>query len=287
MVTFRYYDPNEIFQEGDPAGMCGRANLALAKSFFHSRFHNEAEKHKCNITSDDKIKIGSRSARYDKNTGAAALYVKKEGENIWIPYTLPSPQYLNKEYHYVSYRNKHFESQSELEASAYGHSEKILMRDILNDLISAHPADQYAISKPSSLGKSPKLEDQEYEVLKSLTEKATEYKEYLSSKNLIIKMWSERPACKDHPNKKIEGIKCEDFLKAICPDGSQFGYTVKNYSPPTDCQEKKEKQKEAQKLVQMTYIAFKKAYEKYSLENDLMHQDHASVDIPQDGELCD
>jgi len=223
MVNFRYYDPKQIFQDENALlhEMTGSCNRAVAKSFIHSRNLTHTQAHQCNPDTHN------RGNQYDRNAGAAQLYYKN-GTDI---YQISGVE--NKEYHCVSYGNKYFKDESrydadvQKEATSYGHSERILMRDILDDLIKFDKSsdDSYTIPpRPSDQGNS------EYKILKYLTNNASKYKEYLEHKNLIVKMWSERPACNEESNENIGGGNCNSFINDICPEGSQFGFIVQNYT---------------------------------------------------------
>lgn len=229
MVHPQLYDPSNVFQDDNsPRGMTGPTNIKLAVSFYNSR-HNGAESHKCNADGH------ARDKRFDRNAGAVQLYNK---DSISI-YNIPGHE--DKEYHFISYGNKDFKSYTKqaekAKKSSYGHSERILMRDILDDLIFADKPDNHDILRPSDdlNVKSASHEGRIYEVLKKLTDEPRQYKEYLESKNIIVKMWSERPACTRAPDDGVGGA-CTEFIKNIFPKGSQFGFIVEGYQQSVDNQ---------------------------------------------------
>lgn len=92
------------------------------------------------------------------------------------------------------------------------------MREILDDLIT-EDTDRDDLQAPSELSTTEDDLENEFEVLKSLSENPGPYKEYLEKKSIVVKMWSERPACKE----------CKTFIENIFPKGSQFGYIIENY----------------------------------------------------------
>lgn len=120
------------------------------------------------------------------------------------------------------------------------------MRDILDDLIE-WDVDNHDVRRPSDIYKS------KYKVLKELTNNPTPYKEYLEKKGLIVKMWSERPACKESPEDG-EGGGCSSFIKEIFPAGSQFGYIVDNYTRVDNAQPIKIKN--ASEVLRTFYLNF-------------------------------
>lgn len=210
MVTEKYYSPGSIFNnlENSP-GMVGQNNNDLAKSFFHARYNNDGSH--CSA---------ERADQFDRNAGAVQLY-KKGGIEIY-------PTTRDKEYHFVSYGNKDFKDYTKRlerdKRSSYGHSERFLMWKILDDLLSDDP--ESGVPRPSELFDLDGIK-KEYEVLKRLTDKPEPYKKYLEQKGIIIKMWSERPACKEGD---LAGGDCSLFIRNIFPEGSQFGFIVKDYT---------------------------------------------------------
>lgn len=246
MVNFKCYDdPSAIFQDDSkPEEMTGTANIALARSFYHSRCQEES--HECN----------SRQYCFDRNAGAVQLY-QEDGINLYQPVKEDGKKENenNKEYNFISYGNKFFKWYTDEEygtkKSTFAHSERILMRDVLDDLISADkPGD---IICPSQCTRSAHRQEKEYEVLKYLTDNAYKYKEYLESKKIIVKMWSERPSCTEEGNIGISGGNCTEFIEKICPEGSQFGFIVKDYT-------RADNENGAPK-VKSAFLSFAKAYE--------------------------
>ncbi|KAL7308002.1 hypothetical protein TKK_0000090 [Trichogramma kaykai] len=232
MVEFNYYDPSDIFvNDSRPEGMAGAANFDLAESFARSR---------------------GALDRWDRNAGAVALY-RKDGVTKYVI----SENSKDKKYNAVSYGNKHFKnytaSRDGFEATSYGHTERKLMRDVLDDLL----ADQSTLPGPTSVFESLSGKEKEYEVLKYLTHNADKYKRYLEEKGIIVKIWSERPSCTAEANEGfIGGSNCTKFIQDICPEGSQYGFIVKDYV-------KSDNLVEGVPKVRMAYEALKNAYEKY------------------------
>lgn len=245
MVTLKFYDFNDIFMnDSDPKGMCGKSNIRLTKSFYHIRDPDES--HVCNDFRHDRYEM------FKKNAGALQLY-QNDGVSL---YEISKNE--GKEYHIISLDNIEFsefidKGNKELR-STYGHSERMLMRDVLDDLI---PVDSKEILRPSDKLNCKSWTDekaQDYEILKNLTEYPRQYKDYLISQGIIVKMWSERPCC----NEPEIGGDCTTFMKNICPNGSQYGYTVKDYNRKID-------QRDGASKIKKTFEEFKNAYKKYKL----------------------
>lgn len=234
---FQYYSPEAIFQsESESTGMIGANNIELATSFYLARYKEDGEH--CNEP---------RAERFDRNAGAAQLYKKCGIE------TFSTPAREVKRFKFVSYGNKQFKGYTVENASSYGHSERVLMWEILDYLLS-NDRDADDPPAPNKLSESSNEYLHEYEVLKGLTEKAADYKKYLEKKGIIVKMWSERPSCKEVVG---DGDVCFEFIKNILPKGSQFGFIVKDYertdnNPPT-------KIEEASRGLKNAYLKFKQA----------------------------
>lgn len=121
------------------------------------------------------------------------------------------------------------------------------MKDILDDLIDQdHNND---IQRPSDFS------DSLYEVLKNLTDNPKPYKRFLEQMGLVVKMWSERPACKESPEDGVGG-GCSAFIEGIFPKGSQFGYIVEGYTRADN--QNPTKIKKASSELKNDYIKFKK-----------------------------
>ncbi|CAB0029323.1 unnamed protein product [Trichogramma brassicae] len=223
MVSFDYYDPSTIFEDnGSGRPMTGGANFELAESFVDSR---------------------SPESRWDRNAGAVALY----DEDGKIIYRQSGISHGNKYF-------KYYTKSSGYKATSYGHTERKLMRDALDYLL----ADQSELPGPSSLFKSSTGLEQEYKILKYLTENTAEYRRHLEEKKIIVKIWSERPACTTETNEDVGGANCTDFVKNICPEGSQFGYIVKDYTR-SDNQNGAPKVRAAFGVLESAYKEFKQS----------------------------
>ncbi|XP_054262507.1 uncharacterized protein LOC128986266 [Macrosteles quadrilineatus] len=144
--------------------------------------------------------------------------------------------------------------------TTFGHTEKILMRKVLDDLIEAdrNKANSEKLGippKPSDYNdKSP--HDHDYKVFNNLINKANMYKQYLESKELIVKMWSERPPC---DWKERIGGDCSTFINDIYPEGSQYGYIVEDYNPEDE---------DKTDAVRDAFERFVKAYQKYEQQSN-------------------
>lgn len=203
MVDVAYRDPSKIFVSNSD-------EILSATCFFKARYLENGEF----ADIDD-------SDTFDRNAGAVQLY--KNGQL----YQIPGKE--DKEYNFISYGNKYFKNCGGKKRTSFGHSERILMKNILDDLIEAN-GDSQIINRPSDLSVSNRGETGTlYEVLKALTEKAPEYKKYLEEKGLTIQMWSERPPCNESPEDG-EGDGCASFINNIFPENSRLRYIVKDYT---------------------------------------------------------
>lgn len=230
MVNKKYYNPSDIFDSKHPDEMTSPNDMGLAISFFKARYNDE--------TGEFQNKILD-CHRFDRNAGAVQLF--KNGAE----YHIPGKE--TKEYNFKEFK-RYTDKDYGKKRSSYGHSERALMRDILDDLIEAD-GDNPGVLRPSDLSKST------YGVLKELTDNPGPYKEYLQRKKLIVKMWSERPSCEESPENGIGG-GCSSFIEEIFPAGSHFGFIVNNYTradndPPT-------KIKTASDEFRKAYISFKR-----------------------------
>lgn len=195
MVVLKYYSPVTVFSS--PGGMTEPRDRKLAESFYEIRYGP---------------KKGERWDRYDRNAGAVQLYLNNKPMNAPI--------------NFISYGNKELSRGIKRERTMYGHSERILMQQLLDKLI-REEGPVHGILPPSDLVKDGDGSDGTIDIIKAMMEKAGEYKQYLTKKGFIVKMWSERPACDD--DKEIGG-GCRRFIESIFPEGSQFGYIVENYT---------------------------------------------------------
>ncbi|XP_054263066.1 uncharacterized protein LOC128986630 [Macrosteles quadrilineatus] len=210
-IKIEYYSPEKIFcdeyikdgetRENKPEGMAGTDNIDLIMSFYHCRYTRE------NIQG-----TYNEMNNYSRNAGALQLY-KKDGRT---KYTIPGKE--GKEYNTISRTVAYGKC-------TLGHTERILMRKVLDVLIEDECKRLGIPPRPSDYKKAY---NDDYQVLENMTEKANEYKKYLESKELIVKMWSERPPCE---GKDGIGEDCSTFIQNICPAGSQYGYIVKDYNP--------------------------------------------------------
>lgn len=212
--------------------MTSSNDITLAISFYNARYNEDGE-----------FSRNERARLFERNAGAVQLY--KNG----VAYCIPGKE--GKNYNFVSYGNKEFKDETkrdfEVKRSSYGHSERCLMRDILDDLIEAD-GESPDVKRPSELSECT------YTVLKRLTDHKSSYKEYLERKGLTVKMWSERPACEKSP---VDGVGngCLSFIEGIFPTGSQFGYIVQNYTPADNKTPTKIEQASAD--LKSAYINFK------------------------------
>ena len=103
--------------------------------------------------------------------------------------------------------------------SSYGHSERLVIRDILDEFV---PLGNGAIAPPRYYGRSPVPTEHACEVLETLDRNTIQYNSYLTIHNAIVKMWSERVPC-DYPSPG-GGSNCATFITAIFPVGSEYRY---------------------------------------------------------------
>ncbi|KAL7308003.1 hypothetical protein TKK_0000091 [Trichogramma kaykai] len=205
MVEIRHYHPSDIFvNNSSPVPMTGPANIDLAESFVHSRFD---ERYEYNPQLDGYEFIVKYKYGPEQNAGAVAPY-HRNGINKYIM----SVYLKNKEYNAISVR---------IGRTTYGHTEIKLIMDLLDDLISTNPNDKFRVPRPKSI----QWRDGQQAALEYLTDNAAMYTRYLEEKGIIVKMCSERPPC----NYTYKGGPCEDFLRNICPKGSQIVYIVENH----------------------------------------------------------
>ncbi|KAL7308001.1 hypothetical protein TKK_0000089 [Trichogramma kaykai] len=259
MVKFQYYDPWFIFVDNSrPEGMAGAANFDLARSFVRSRAVYDR-------SSAGSIAFYRVNDNYGGNAGAVGLYHKDGVTKYVISHDL-----RNKEYNGMSRR---------VEDTTYGHAERILMRDVLDNLLSANPADLCSVPRPSSVFKSSNVEEQRNEVLKYLTDNAAVYKQYLERRGIVVKLWSERPSCNKEINRWIQGSNCIQFLQDICPRGSQLGFTVYNYYERSD-------NFYGAPRVRMAYEALKCAYRRYLYWTTAYYRGSPLIRITSDWKHC-
>lgn len=231
MSNQKYYIPN-IFDSNQSNEMTGPNNIALARSFYNARYDEMGE-----------FSQNERATRFDRNAGAVQIYKND------ATYIIPGK--AKDKYNFVSFGNKEFKEYTKrdfgVKRSSYGHSERVLMIAILDDLIETD-VDNHDVRRPSDISKCP------YKILKALTDNPKPYKEYLERKGIIVKMWSERPACEESPEDGVGG-GCLSFIEGIFPVGSQFGYIVENYT--RDDNQEPIKIKKASEELKNSYLNFK------------------------------
>jgi len=192
MVHVQYYNPKEVFLVNNE--MIGRThNFYLLKAFFNSRRNDEG-----NFTE------ALDSNNFVRNAGAVQIF------NISGIDTLRDP------HHCIS---SSFHTANGL--SSYGHSERKLIRDALDNFI-ANPRNNGEIERPSYYVLSPNPAEQPLEILQALVNHTNEYKQYLTQQDAIVKMWSERKPC--NYDLVGGGGRCADFIQNILPDNSEYGY---------------------------------------------------------------
>ena len=189
-ITIKQYKPNEIFSKGST--MTGGKNFYLIEAFYNSRYDSDGEFQKT-----------SGASSFKRNAGAVQLFDISTENPLTKPYSCISEPFPIKSL-----------------LSSYGHSERIAMRDILDEFITENNKE---VERPSYYVKSANQKDQQLEILRELaTSNANKYKQYLENKNAVIKMWSERKPCDYDPTGG--GKKCVDFIKDIFPKNSEYGY---------------------------------------------------------------
>ncbi|MCB0369636.1 MAG: hypothetical protein KDD45_09375, partial [Bdellovibrionales bacterium] len=230
-VVVKYYKPTEVFKlsrkQDDP--MYG---YELAKGFYNARYDDQGN------TSSVVVRAGD----FTSNAGAAQLFDKETMEptkNIGVFSYVSIPVYWKEESgkQYLT-----FEWQKD-QLTTYGHSERICMYDlldsynnrdqhdtsericmknILDSYMKFKQIDCHDLSNPSH---SDNIRDQNakvLEVLRSLTNNASNYQSFLTKSTVVVKMWSEREPCKY--TTPLPGGECSKFIEDICPMGSKYGY---------------------------------------------------------------
>ncbi|XP_054262331.1 uncharacterized protein LOC128986172 isoform X1 [Macrosteles quadrilineatus] len=215
-INIDYYAPEWIFcneeytdkdgktRNNNPDGMAAKNHFDLVKAFYHSRHPRE-----------EIQGTYYEMNNYFRNAGALQLY-KKDGIT---KYTIPGKE--RKEYNTISCTVSRWKC-------SLGHTERILMRDVLDDLIEADSGKSGIPPRPSDYKDDDKLHEDDYKILNNLTKKASDYKLYLNNKGLIVKMWSERRPCDWND---CIGDDCSTFIRNICPEGSQCCYIVEGNDP--------------------------------------------------------
>lgn len=195
-ISCKFYDPSTIFDKTEPSkGMRGPNNMALAEAFYLSRTKAIND---YNQTSDAR--------NFVRNAGAVQLFDIKGIDSKGSPGKAMS----------ISIKN------ADSQLTSLGHSERILMRDVLEEFISANQSASEFLP-PSERSRSGEVRDEKYEILYQLNREASEYQSYLTDRNTIVKMWSELTAC-DYDLKGPEGEQCINFINNIFPTNSKYGY---------------------------------------------------------------
>jgi hypothetical protein len=168
-----------------------KSNHSLIWKYYNSRFDDEGN-----------YAEHAGSDRFTRNAGAGQLFNK---------YKFGLYQYTAPHYAISDYANSE---------SSYGHSERLVMQKLLDEFI---PINNKEIERPSYYAKSSNSKDKPLEILKELVIHTSEYRDYLSKKDIIVKMWSDRKPC-DYDTGNGDGGRCVHFIRNIFPDGSAFGY---------------------------------------------------------------
>lgn len=187
-ITCDYYDPSSIFLENSlSSDMVGANNFALA-----DRFHTTMRE----------------SLHFCRNAGAVQLFSRNGIDQMTTSYGAVSQPIKDK-------TSEH--------RSSLGHTERILMRDILDSFITENGHDVEFLS-PSQRSRSADRRDA-FDIMSKLVDEARDYKNYLSGRRVVVKMWSELKACDYEPASGMgAGGRCLDFINNIFPINSRFGY---------------------------------------------------------------
>jgi hypothetical protein len=220
-IDVRQYTPQEVF------GLSSDASYqALAKAFYNTRYRDNGDRH---------------NSHFDKNMGVTQLY------NDTLPiskiYNSPSERYE------VNF-NKDTNPNGIGQATSYGHSERIQMKDLLNDLIKN--SETHEITRPNMNKGAGASYQKNLEELKYLATNAKTYQDYLNKKNHVVKMWSERGPC----NRAGPEGNCAGFIESILPKGSAYGYLTP-YTPGENVENISTQLKNA-------YLGYKKSTEQLS-----------------------
>jgi len=191
-IDYRQYDPRGIFTNQNQGPMITNDN-ALATAFFNARY---------NYNPVDRSATLNRDDNWGSNAGAVQLF------NVNAPLT------------------RAFSSMSTpIKSTAFGHSEKIGMRDVLDQYMQQpQNVNNGGLERPSHYFQSNHPREQPQEILQNLVRNANQYRDYLQNQNAVVKMWSEYPACQRGDE------NCQDFIKNIFPPDSSYGYTVTGYN---------------------------------------------------------
>lgn len=218
MIFCKYYKPTSIFGAADDSEiMTGKNNFELAEAFYNIR-------HKQNA---------SEAANFHKNAGAVQLFNKDGIIQATKAYGAMSEGINN-----INHKT-----------TSLGHSERILMRNVLDDFIKEKKHEEEFLP-PSSRHRSGNSKEIPFEILDNLQKEAREYKIYLIANNTIVKMWSELQACGNGTAVKYGGGGFQ-FINEIFPTNSQYGYIAKRHE-----------------LHKKACDDFKSAYENNTLIND-------------------
>jgi hypothetical protein len=192
------YNPNEIFNTVGPP-----MPIPLSTAFYDARY-----------SPDSSGKV-LNDPNFMSNTGAVQLFNINNNNPFTNPLRSVSEPY-----------NELIEGRKT--KTTWGHSERTGMRDILNQWMPENTGE--GIERPMYAGRAREEVRgvQPLHVLKHLQDErnAGKYKQYLESKNAIVKMWSERPPC----YQTGPGGNCNDFIPNIFPKGSQYGHIAEDAS---------------------------------------------------------
>lgn len=233
------YDSSMIFSaKKESQDMIGTNNFDLAEAFYLARSSHPTE-----------------ADNYVRNAGAVQLF-DKDGIN-------PVKIGPNKGTYYAMSES----IDSAAKYSALGHSERILMKQVLDDFIIAN-GHEVEIPLPST---RPRFDDgriaTELDMYSQLAREAREYKVYLIARDTIVKMWSELKACEW---KEREGGACKNFIDDIFPQQSQYGYIAEISTGTKMKAYLKESPKKNTKYIEdykkKAFGVFKEAYDYYKEE---------------------
>lgn len=192
-INVQYYNPKDIFSiDDDQVDLIGNNNFDLARAFYSARYNDQG-----------KIRDIDGADRFTRNAGAVQLFNVNGINALSIPH------------HSIS--NPIADNKGNL--SSWGHTERLGMRDALDYFI---PENNGEIERPSYYIRSSTPADHPLEILQSLVTYANDYKLYLENQRAVVKMWSEREPCST--NLSGGGRQCDEFIRNIFPNGSQYGY---------------------------------------------------------------
>ena len=105
-----------------------------------------------------------------------------------------------------------------------GHTERIMLRDSLEELIPDDVRDIFIPSKPSKLSRSNDIRDFDKEILSELDRQAPIFKKFFDVNKNKVKLLSERKPCS-----QIDG-GCNTFLDRVLPKDSVTGFLSESFS---------------------------------------------------------